>query len=254
MYRLLILGLLLCCNQFTFAQGPETVRRKDPDNWEFVQMRQGNVVISEGNMHDGIQEGAWTYFWENGLPHHVITYKRGVKDGTCFDITRVGQIEVVENYRNGKLEGPRRVFAGGGKLLDETYYAEGKKSGVSIKNYADGVQKQEEGMFQNDVRDGKTTWYYPNGQKAADYSYSNGLLDGDVALYHDNGRVSEFGLYQMNNQTGIWKEYYPDGTPKAEGNYKNGEKDGTWKEWDEAGKERSSTYRKGKEMKAKKKG
>lgn len=235
MKRSFLLLAFLVCAASSFAQMPDTLRRRDPGGWEFIQVAVGSVVVSEGNTHNGVQEGVWTTFWENKLPHIVASYSAGKKNGSYVDIRRTGQVERMMNYTRDTLDGPSRRYYPGANIAEETYYSKGVRSGTYTRWYLNGPI-QEQTNYNHNVRDGKSVFYNEKGQKMAEYTYNLGKLEGDAAIYADSGRISESGAYNDNNKAGLWKEFYPDGKLKAEGNYDGGEKSGTWKQFDENGK------------------
>jgi len=235
MSRLLLLVLLSLGFTTLHAQHLDTLRRKDANGWTFIQVRNNGIVLTEGREHDHIPEGVWTTFWDNGFPHNMVTYRNGKRDGVSLKITRDGYTELVENYVNDLLEGPRRTYNRSAAASEEAYFSEGKKSGAYISRYDNG-QKREESNYNNDVRDGKTYYYNQDGQKSAEYTWERGVIQGDVSTFHPNGKISEFGMYSNDNQEGVWKEFYPSGTLKAEGKYVAGKKKGPWKQYDEQGK------------------
>jgi len=231
------------------AQYMDTLKRKDPDGWEFVQMRAGGVVNEEGYLHNGIKENVWSSYWPSGYPKTVQGYLHGKRDGVYMRVTEEGGVDVVEQYKDDKLEGPRRVYYIRGPRMEETYYSDGKKNGKYTKWYQTGI-KQEEGSFNNDLHYGKSTWYYASGKKAVEYEYNNGDIDGDAVSYYENGKVSELGTYKKNIKTGSWREFYENGNTKAEGKYEDNEKEGAWKQYDENGKfVKTVRYNKGVEVK-----
>lgn len=245
--------LLFAITLFSFhtlsAQETDTLRRRDPGGWDFIQVVRNKTVITEGATHAGMREGVWTEYWDSKLPHIVTTYINGQRDGLYMDIRRTGTVELVQYFRKDKLNGPARRYTPNAKIAEESYYSDGVRSGSFTKWYANG-NIQEQSNYNNDVRDGKTSYYAENGIKMADYSYDRGKLEGDVTIYGDNGKVTEFGNYTADVQAGTWKEYYASGKLKAEGKYVAGEKDGVWKLYDENGKPlKPVTYKKGKEKK-----
>jgi len=234
----------------TYAQPLDTLRRKDPDGWEFIQVKRGaNITIAEGYRHNGVDEGAWITYWDNGYPRSIYTYRKGKRNGVHTEINQQGYTELVENYKDDLLEGPQRRYQLGTSFItEEIYYSEGKKHGRLNKRYSNG-NPQEEANYNMDKRDGKTIWYYDSGEKAAEYNYRDGNIDGEVSAYYKNGKVSEYGLYKDNQQTGDWKEFWENGNLKAEGKYVNGEKSGSWKEYNEQGKfVKTVRYDKGKKQ------
>ena len=240
MLRSIFSGFLLMLAATTLkAQADDTLRRKDPDGREFIQIIRNKNVFTEGYLQHGKKQGVWTEFWESKLPHYVTTYDNGVRNGLFLDIRRTGQVENLNYYRNDLLDGPARRFMPGGVIVEESYYSDGIRSGAFTKWYANG-RVQEQSNYNNNLRDGKTVYFLENGSKVAEYYYNRGKLDGDAIVYGENGRISEFGSYLNDEQVGIWKEYYADGTLKAEGKYLNGEKTGTWKQYDEKGNPKPS--------------
>lgn len=234
-----LLGLFtsgICVSQI------DTLRRKDSGDREFIQVRRGNTVLSEGYLSHNKPEGVWVQFQENGYPHIITSWHNGQKNGIYMEINPQGYTDMTANYKDDLLEGPRRLYRSGSTFLsEEVYYSEGKKHGSFSKRYTSG-KPQEDSNYNMDVRDGKTTWYYESGEQAAVYHYRNGVLEGEAATFHPNGKVSEAGIYKDNEQTGVWKEFYDNGKIKAEGTYIKGKKDGAWKTYDESGK-LLSTYR-----------
>jgi antitoxin component YwqK of YwqJK toxin-antitoxin module len=240
-----IVAVILSGGQ-AYAQKSDTLRRKDVNGWEFVQVRSYNKVVAEGYLSNGQKEGVWTEFHPTFYPSSTTTYLHGKKDGVAMSISAAGQVLSVENYKGDKREGPYRLFNSEGTgVLEEAYYSEGQKHGAYTKWYPNG-NKQETGTYRYDKREGKSLWYYENGSLAADYNYTEGEIDGDVSTFYKGGKLSAYGPYKKGEQTGTWKEYYENGNLKAEGQYKDGNKEGEWKNYDEKGKPiKSTTYIKG---------
>ncbi len=120
--------------------------------------------------------------------------------------------------------------------------------------YIDGtIQMEALSLKENEeLLDGKVTWYYPDGKVmqtvhykvnvphglrknyfesgplSSEYSYIDGKIDGEYVAYHENAQKSEAGKYKAGNRIGDWKEFYKNGKLKAEGKYANGKKTGTW--------------------------
>lgn len=246
MTNFFLVGIIFCTAITTAnAQSLDTLRRKDVGNWEFLQVRNGPVVLSEGYRHNGIAEGTWITYWPSGYPMEVTNFRNGKRNGINMQVNGQGYTELVENYKDDLLDGPQRKYQIGTSFIsEETYYSDGKKHGAYSKRYNSG-KPQEEATFNMGMRDGKTTWYYETGEKAAEYNYNKGQIEGEVSTYYKNGKVSEFGAYKNNAQWGNWKEFYENGNIKAEGKYEHGEKEGNWKEYDEKGKMNIVKYKNG---------
>lgn len=236
--KCIILFLVSCSlHEMVLAQGLDTLRRKDADGMDFIQIRKGGNVLQEGYLQNGVYQGTWTQFWEStGYPNIITNYKNGKLNGVRIQISAQGYTELVEHYSNDLLNGPKRKYQVGSQFLnEETFYSDGKMHGPYNKRYPSG-KPQESSNYANGLRDGKTIWYFESGDKTAEYTYRNGVIDGEVATYYKNGKVMEFGLYRQNKQEGQWKEFYENGQLKAVGNYESGVKKGAWKEYNEQGK------------------
>lgn len=239
-----LLSLCLFANE-AFAQKLDTLRRKDGDGKYFIQVRNRGLLIEEGYLVNNIQDGIWTTFWHTSFPRELTTYDHGTKNGAHIGITPTGSIELIEHYKNNKLDGPKRSYNGEGQIIEDALYSEGQKHGPYVKWYPNN-KKLEESSYVYDKRDGNAIWYFETGSKAAEYSYRNGEIDGPATTYFPNGKVSEYGPYKAGFQSGTWKEYYENGNLKAEGQYVNGDKEGAWKEYNAEGKyQKTTNYKKG---------
>src|SRR4051812_34695422 len=70
---LLALFIIVVTVPRLFAQ-MDTLKRKDPNGWEFIQIRKGGVTTLEGHLNKGIQQGVWTSYWASNYPQQIITY------------------------------------------------------------------------------------------------------------------------------------------------------------------------------------
>jgi antitoxin component YwqK of YwqJK toxin-antitoxin module len=123
--------------------------------------QKGNKV-SEGVVKNKLFEGQWKYYHQES------------KD-----------IMTLENYKNGKLNGVRKVFYKSSKLAEEINYSEGKKNGIA-KTFAE------------------------NGKQIDQHQYVNDMFDG-IAIYFDgNGKKLYEGIYKNNVKVGMWKFYEND--------------------------------------------
>lgn len=219
----------------------DTIRRKDADNWEFVQVKMpgkmvdrnsNEGVIAEGSFHNGLLDGTWMDYWDNQTLHQITYYSKGKKNGVSVSFDPVGSLMKTESYSNDMLEGPTRLYAPHtGLIIEETYYSQGKKHGRHIKWYPSRTI-QEEGNYVNGVLDGTATWYYDDGKKSVVYTYHNGALNGTATVYYKNDMVSDMGEYVNDMQSGHWKEFHENGNLKEEGEYVKGQKEGIWKQYD----------------------
>ena len=83
--------------------------------------------------------------------------------------------------------------------------------------------------YKNNVLSGERKNYYESGPLKSQYSYENGNIEGDWVSYHENSKLSESGTYKSGTRNGEWKEYHKNGKLKGEGSYNDGKKTGVWK-------------------------
>jgi antitoxin component YwqK of YwqJK toxin-antitoxin module len=113
--------------------------------------------VSEGKLVNKQFEGEWKYYHLNSP-----------------------QIMTLENYKNGKLEGVRKVFYNSGRIAEETTYKNGIKDG-SYKNYAE------------------------NGVILEESFYKNGQYDGEAIFRVATNKVVAQGVFKNGKKVGVWK-------------------------------------------------
>jgi antitoxin component YwqK of YwqJK toxin-antitoxin module len=180
-------------------------------------------IASEGTMRAGKPDGYWKTYNEDGLL---------VSEG---------------NRKNFELDSTWKFYDDKGKLSMEINYLKGKKDGIR-KSYREDEIVDE--TFKNDVKEGPTTYYYPDGRIKKQVNFKYGLEDGLAKEFDTDGRIitlinykSGFitereliNRYDNNGQKhGMWKFFYADGKIMSEGNYKHGKENGYFKEYDKDG-------------------
>jgi antitoxin component YwqK of YwqJK toxin-antitoxin module len=118
---------------------------------------QQSLKVSEGKVVNKQFEGEWKYYHFNSP-----------------------QIMTLENYKNGKLEGIRKVYYRSGALAEETSYVNGVKNGL-YKNYAE------------------------NGVIIEESIYKNGQYEGEAIYRNGTNNIVSQGIYKNGKKVGIWK-------------------------------------------------
>jgi antitoxin component YwqK of YwqJK toxin-antitoxin module len=166
----------------------------------------------EGTFEHGKETGTFKYFDDTKAGTIIATRDFSKSDGSCYTIffdqktNKVSEgvvknklfegqwkyyhqeskeIMTLENYKNGKLNGPRKVFYKTSKLAEEINYLEGKKNGV-----------------------GKT--FAENGKQIDEHHYVNDVYEGIAVYFDGNGKKLYEGAYKNNSKIGIWKFYEND--------------------------------------------
>jgi uncharacterized protein len=214
---LLLLGYSLLVARHSFAQ--DTIVK---DGYQKFYYPTG-VLSSEGTMNSGKPDGYWKSYYENG------------------------KIKSEGNRKNFEIDSTWNFFSEEGKRILEVNYKYGKKNGLKI-TYLDKETVKEN--FVNDVKEGYTRFYYPDGKLKMEVPFVKGLEQGLAKEYSPEGNIITLIEYkkgfvvermkinrkdQNNLKQGKWYIFYDNGNVKTEGIYKDDKKNGYFKEYTESG-------------------
>lgn len=132
--------------------------KKDGSCYTTFFDQKGNKV-SEGKMIGKVHEGEWKYYHKESPV-----------------------VMTIENYKNGKLNGIRKVFYKNKAINEETGYVNGVKHGI-YKKYAE------------------------NGVLLEDAAYKDGEFHGTATYKDPHGNVVAKGEFVLGRKRGIWKFY-----------------------------------------------
>jgi len=210
----------------------------------------------DGNYRNGLMNGKWTYYHENG---QIYVQGRFI-DGDGSNLSELsgvpfngrtgrwnvwfknGQKESEGTYRNGNLIGKFEIWLDDGTKVWEHYNNDDgtrDSTKLTIQWYENG-QKQFEGYWKNTddtagVWIGKHTVWHENGQKMVEGTFKNGKQDAIWTWWYENGQKWKEGTFKNGELDGKWTEWYENGQKKVEQTYKDGELDGKWTFFNEDG-------------------
>ena len=72
------------------------------------------------------------------------------------------------------------------------------------------------------IKDGETVNYYPNGIIQSIIPYTNGKVNGIVESFYPNGLTESLGMIINNLQEGVFKYFHSNGRPKSKIVFSNG--------------------------------
>jgi len=195
----------------------------NPNGYNIFYYQNGNRS-SEGTMVDGKPDGYWKTYHENGILKSEGNRKNFLLDSSWKFFDQNGQLVVLINYRGGTKNGLRYTFR------EKEFVAEN---------------------FIADIKQGLTTFYYPDSTIYKTIYFVDGREDGLSKEFGNDGRVVTLTTYKKgfvvsrerinrldadDRKQGLWKFFHNNGLVKLEGKYLNDNKDGYFKEYDEAGK------------------
>lgn len=125
----------------------------------------------------------------------------GKKEGKCKVYYSNGNINVICNYVNNKLNGEYiNYFCNTpGQIYDIGYFLDGKRQG-ECKRYYDNGQLLEIYYCVNNKRHGEYLSYYRDGTMLQNINYNNGRKDGLVQNYNTIDDITETWYYENGIQ------------------------------------------------------
>ena len=121
-----------------------------------------------------------------------------------------------------------------GEINYFSYYTDGKKNGLSKKQYPNGELMFEE-SWKSGKLDGPQKYWYLNGKIKEELYYLDGEIDGDKILWHPNGVMASKQKLKDGVIEGEYFEWWDNGKLKRDWIYEKGKFNGIQKEWDSEG-------------------
>ncbi|MEQ9307456.1 MAG: tetratricopeptide repeat protein, partial [Marinoscillum sp.] len=152
---------------------------------------QGNLQMIK---HYDADFGLVAYQYEGSDGELVDKIKFTGKDDRLEAFFANGQPSVVQQYKNGVLDGVTRYYASDGALLEEGTFVEGDYQGDYIRYYSDG-QVRSKATYLNDELMGNAYSYYPNGKLKWVRAYLFDAQNGWERIYDKSGKEVEAWYY-----------------------------------------------------------
>ena len=193
------------------------------------------------------REGFQQFFYPNGKLSSEGFLKEGKPDGYWKSYQENGNLKSEGNRKNFELDSTWKFYSAEGKLLVEINYRSGKKNGLKI-SYLDAETVKEN--YRNDIREGYTRYYFPNGKLKQEIPFVNGLEQGYGKEYGTDGSIITLTEYKrgfivdrlrinrkdsQGRKQGRWCWFYDSGSLKAEVTFRDDLRHGYYKEYAENG-------------------
>ena len=216
---------------------------------------------SKGDLVDGLKNGEWKEWSQNGELLEEKFYIDGVT-GTiaCLDYTQniitlddepftglnICKYEDVGmsfqgNVIDGKKEGRFTIFYEDGQKRVESYFKDGDIEGKVTAWYENG-QKELESYIKNGKTHGKVTAWHNNGQKAKVSHVKNDQEDGKIIDWYENGQKMSERTIKDGWEIGKVTAWYENGQKMSEGNTEEGKAYGKHTSWHENGQIKSVKF------------
>lgn len=184
------------------ANGVEVIRERYPNST--VKVERHVTQDSEGNYYN---HGLWTQWDEKGRLIGSGEYRYGKRQGRW--LRWYGQSD------SSMFTGPLyKDFSP--PFVGEATFEDGVLNGT-WKIFDSKNKKVSEWDFDHGDRNGKSVWYYPNGQKRREVDYKQGQIDGEVVEWGLDNKVTSHNKYTDGRRLAEQIDYYSPGQKRAEG-------------------------------------
>jgi len=212
----------------------------------------GKTLITKGTYKDGLKEGKWKQFHNNGIIKSEQNFKQGqaigeqifynnkgalqyknsfieitengkkttVKHGKFVSFHSTGQVSQEGRYEYDKKTGLWREYNPNGNLYKETYYKNGKVHGTNNSYTNTGTLETKSEYYEEIEIDGKKL---------------RNVLHGVRERYKGNGKIDSREYYYYGKKTGTWETHLPNGNVKTSNTYENNLQIGKSISYDEDG-------------------
>jgi antitoxin component YwqK of YwqJK toxin-antitoxin module len=208
---------------FPFAYFGNAQQEINPNGYNKFYYEDGQVS-SEGTMRDGKPDGYWKTYYKNGM------------------------LKSEGNRENFELDSIWTFYSDSGKVAVQITYLEGRKNGIRRTFHENEIVEEN---FVDDVKQGTTMYYYPNGTLWKEINFVDGLEEGIGREYaRSDGRVIKLMYYtkgfitdieiinridKARMKQGKWIDFWENWNIKTEGEYKNDLKHGYFKQYSKDG-------------------
>jgi antitoxin component YwqK of YwqJK toxin-antitoxin module len=210
------------CNEWleNGQKSAEYTRKNGELDGQYTWYENENVMIT-GTYSGGNKIGKWIEYFSN----------RKVKSENLFNENFVCT-NIKEYYPDGSIK--YEYFP----ALENHYKEIGYDSLTKNKSYERISLLVTEKQKTKLVKDGEEIYYYPNGDKKSDVTYSakyensgysnhyEAKKEGEYIEWYANKQIKSKGSYISNYENGIWITYYESGNKESEISYDNSSKEG----------------------------
>lgn len=192
-------------------------------------------------------DGYNTFFYDNGQISSEGTMVSGLPDGYWKTYYENGKLKSEGNRKNFQLDSVWKFYDENEKLILEITYRNDKKNGIRRTFQENEIIEEN---FMNDLKQGNTLYYYPDGKIKKRVPFVNGIEDGMAYEYDQDGIIITLIEYKKgfivnrdkinrkdrnNLKQGKWVYFYDSGRIRMEGVYRDDMKNGYFKQYDREG-------------------
>jgi aminopeptidase N len=139
------------------------------------------AVLEEGLLFDGLKEGVWKYYHQDGKLKESVHYSLGLKNGDYESYTSKGEKNFITQYVNDTIDGESYKYENA-KLYSITSYSMGNMDTITYIN--EGVIESKGHLIEG-KENGAWTIYHSNGKPASKGEFNRGEPVLDSWIFYD---------------------------------------------------------------------
>ncbi len=157
-----------------------------------------NEKVEQRGKYDkkGRAQGEWKWFYENGSLLREEIYLDNLRNGIMIEYTEDGKIITKGEYIDDMQEGI--WFYETPEYKEIGKYVNDKPDSLWKRFYMPKEKLRFEGRFLNGDEDGKHTWFWENGKKMTEGSYTGGMKQNDWKFF-DEAAFNYLTIFYENN-------------------------------------------------------
>ena len=198
-------------------------------NGPYKEWYANGKLKAQGNMTAGKYTGAYEKYTEDGILSEQGTYDdNGRSTGTTRYYNEDGTLFRDEEYQHDLLV-RYHYYGPDGKVLAQGERKKGKFQFEGV--YRDG-HKYVSGVYLDEgLKDGKWTYYYPDGTVSSEETMDKGKVTGLQRNYDEAGHLTTEWNYTAPDRSGTYTEFYMSGKPHVVAWLEHGKYNGSYREY-----------------------
>lgn len=218
----LLLMLAFACNGF--AQ--EKLNYTDESGLKqgkWIKRFENGKILYEGKFKDNEPVGEFKRYYQSGKIISILNHSESTDSVTAVFFYSNGYKAAQGIYMDRNKSGTWRFYSENenDKVICIELYKDNKKEGKSTKYHVNG-NKASELKYRADLKHGKWIQYYEDEVICLKSEYIKGKLNGKFETFFPDGSIEIVGSYANDVRVGEWTFLNKDGTLKRSINYING--------------------------------
>ena len=172
---------------------------------------------NEATYQNGVLHGEQRLYHPNGEVWAIINWDNGIKEGNYSSFREDGTRILEEYYKDGLLDGLRKTYNQDDILTKEETYRASILNGL-VKNYnGSNGNKSSQYTYADGILEGSFSEYNhtTNGSKNRHGNYSDGVLSGTVTEYDSSGTIRKTTPYRFGLKHGTERTYFQHGASQS---------------------------------------